>query len=157
MRKHVTILRTCARGARSYTSKPHPRLWAAEDFGQRLDSVERLYKHEGLETRRYPRISGDVIDASQYLDTLKKGNVDISKEYQVVGKEHCRPRSMLMTAGRVAKLRMLGSKLIFIELETAGKRIQVECNFKAITQDGSDRQAWNSFRKNVHIGDHWSE
>jgi lysyl-tRNA synthetase, class II len=42
-----------------------------------------------------------------------------------------------------------------VELETDGKCIQVECSFNSISGDDAEKEAWNSFRKTLHEGDHW--
>jgi lysyl-tRNA synthetase class II len=144
MRRHVAVLPRCARGLREYSSKPRiHRLWAAEDFVHRSQVLERYYEGSGLEKRaRYPRISGETIDARQYFDAAKAGIAEEGQTFNVTG--------------RVAKVRILGSKLVFADLETAGTQIQVECSLKATTGGDDPKNGnWDLFRKTIGVGDHW--
>lgn len=83
-----------------------------------------------------------MIDARQYFDAAEAGVAEVGQTFWVTG--------------RVVGVRVLGSKLVFADLEMAGRRIQVECGFKATTGgEEAEKGAWDLFRKTISVGDHW--
>jgi lysyl-tRNA synthetase class 2 len=143
MRRHVAFVTRCTRGLRAYSSKQRTqRLWVAEDFTHRNDVVERYFESKGkVPNTRYPRLGSEAIDVQRYLRLVKSKAAETDKVFAV--------------GGKVSNIRALGSKLLFVDLEDGPDTIQVECSFKAISGEESQRPAWDAFRKTIHVGDHW--